>query len=122
MHHSFATLSKEDQKFAELFLHDVQSGDIKLDPNLALSDYITTYKQKDANDKVLKVIKDLGLDGDSLRAMLARKYTRENLDLGKFNALKATVDKEKAKVYFKENRMIFLNKRIDEFLREFIID
>ena len=54
--------------------------------------------------------------------MLARKYTRENLDLGKFNALKATVDKEKAKVYFKENRMIFLNKRIDEFLREFIID
>lgn len=122
LHHSFATLSKEDQKFAELFLHDVQSGDIKLDPNLALSDYITTYKQKDANDKVLKVIKDLGLDGDSLRAMLARKYTRENLDLGKFNALKATVDKEKAKVYFKENRMIFLNKRIDEFLREFIID
>ena len=122
LHYSFATLSKEDQKFAELFLHDVQSGDIKLDPNLALSDYITTYKQKDANDKVLKVIKDLGLDGDSLRAMLARKYTRENLDLGKFNALKATVDKEKAKVYFKENRMIFLNKRIDEFLREFIID
>ena len=122
LHHSFATLSKEDQKFAELFLHDVQSGDIKLDPNLALSDYITTYKQKDANDKVLKVIKDLGLDGNLLRAMLARKYTRENLDLGKFNALKATVDKEKAKVYFKENRMIFLNKRIDEFLREFIID
>ena len=120
LHHSFATLSKEDQKFAELFLHDVQSGDIKLDPNLALSDYITTYKQKDANDKVLKVIKDLGLDGNLLRAMLARKYTRENLDLGKFNALKATVDKEKAKVYFKEDRMIFLNKRIDEFLREFI--
>lgn len=120
LHHSFATLSKEDQKFAELFLHDVQSGDIKLDPNLALSDYITTYKQKDANDKVLKVIKDLGLDGALLRQLLARKYTRENLDLGKLNALKATVDREKAKVYFNEERMIFLNKRIDEFLREFI--
>ena len=120
LHHSFATLSKEDQKFAELFLHDVQSGDIKLDPNLALSDYITTYKQKDANDKVLKVIKDLGLNGALLRMLLARKYTRENLDLGKLNALKATVDREKAKVYFNEERMIFLNKRIDEFLREFI--
>ena len=46
LHYSFATLSKEDQRFAELFLHDVQSGDIKLDPNLALSDYITAYKQK----------------------------------------------------------------------------
>lgn len=120
LHHSFATLSKEDQKFAELFLHDVQSGDIQLDPSLALSDYIADYKQKDANDKVVKVIKDLGLDGNLLRAMLARKYTRENLDLGRLNSLKATVNREKAKVYFNEERMIFLNKRIDEFLREFI--
>ena len=120
LHHSFATLSKEDQKFAELFLHDVQSGDIELDPSLALSDYIADYKQKDANDKVEKVIQNLSLDGDLLRAMLARKYTRENLDLGRLNSLKATVDREKAKVYFNEERMIFLNKRIDEFLREFI--
>lgn len=120
LHHSFATLSKEDQKFAELFLHDVQSGDIKLDPNLALSDYITTYKQKDANDKVLKVIKGLGLDGDLLRALLARKYTSENLDLGRLNDLKATVDREKAKVYFNEERIFYLNIRIDEFLRDLI--
>lgn len=120
LHHSFATLSKEDQKFAELFLHDVQSGDIKLDPNLALSDYITTYKQKDANDKVLKIIKDLGLDGDLLRALLARKYTSENLDLGRLNDLKETVDREKAKVYFNEERIFYLNIRIDEFLRELI--
>lgn len=120
LHHSFATLSKEDQKFAELFLHDVQSGDIKLDPNLALSDYITTYKQKDANDKVLKIIKDLGLDGDLLRALLARKYTGENLDLGRLNDLKETVDREKAKAYFNEDRIFYLNIRIDEFLRELI--
>ena len=120
LHHSFATLSKEDQKFAKLFLHDVQSGDIELDLNLALSDYIANYKQKDANDKVEKVIQNLGLDGDLLRAMLARKYTRDNLDLGRLNSLKATVNREKAKVYFNEERMIFLNKRIDEFLREFI--
>ena len=120
LHHSFATLSKEDQKFAELFLHDVQSGDIKLDPNLALSDYITTYKQKDANDKVLKIIKDLGLDGDLLRALLTRKYTSENLDLGRLNDLKATVDREKAKAYFNEERIFYLNIRIDEFLRELI--
>lgn len=120
LHHSFATLSKEDQKFAELFLHDVQSGDIKLDSDLALSDYITTYKQKDANDKVLKIIKDLGLDGDLLRAMLARKYTGENLDLGRLNDLKETVDREKAKVYFNEERIFYLNIRIDEFLRELI--
>ncbi len=120
LHYSFATLSKEDQKFAEQFLHDVQSGDIQLDTNLTLSDYIADYKQKDANDKVQKVIDDLGLDGDLLRAMLARKYSRENLDMGKFNELKNSVDKEKAKTLFNENRMIFLNKQIDGFLRDFV--
>ena len=88
--------------------------------NLALSDYITTYKQKDANDKVLKVIKGLGLDGDLLRALLARKYTSENLDLGRLNDLKETVDREKAKVYFNEERIFYLNIRIDEFLRDLI--
>ena len=50
-----------------------------LDPNLALSDYITAYKQKDANDKVLKVIKDLGLNGALLLQLLERKYTREKI-------------------------------------------
>ena len=120
LHHSFATLSREDQKFAELFLHDVQSGDIAPGPDLALSDYITAYKQKDANDKVEKIIRSLGLDGGLLRTMLARKYTRENLDGGRFNELKATVDREKAKVYFKEDRLIYLNKAIDTFLRELV--
>ncbi|HDR1040005.1 TPA: HsdR family type I site-specific deoxyribonuclease [Pasteurella multocida] len=120
LHHSFATLSKEDQKFAEQFLHDVQSGDIQLDPSWELSDYIADYKQKNANHKIQQVIDNLGLDGDSFREMLARKYSRENLDLGKLKALKGTVDKEKAKVYFKEERMIHLNRLIDAFLRSVI--
>lgn len=120
LHHSFATLSKEDQKFAEQFLHDVQSGDIQLDPNLTLSDYILHYKQQDANDTIQKIIDDLGLNSELFKMMLARKYSRENLDLGKLNELKNTVDKDKAKTYFNEERLIFLNKRIDEFLREVI--
>ncbi|MGN6947973.1 hypothetical protein, partial [Neisseria sp. P0014.S009] len=62
----------------------------------------------------------LGLDGDLLRALLARKYTSENLDLGRLNDLKETVDREKAKVYFNEERIFYLNIRIDEFLRELI--
>lgn len=117
---SFATLSKEDQKFAEQFLHDVQSGNIKLDPTLTLNDYITQYKQQAIDDEIQKVIDSLGLDGELLQVMLARKYTSEDLDLGKLNELKSTVNKEKAAVYFNENRQIFLNKKIDEFLRGFI--
>ena len=121
LHRSFATLSKEDQKFAEQFLHDVQSGDVQPDPDMALSDYITYYKQKAANDQVQQIIEGLGLDGDLLKTMLAKKYTRENIDLGKLGELKHSVDKEKAKVYFGETRMIFLNKKIDEFLRGVLV-
>lgn len=44
----------------------------------------------------------------------------DNLDLGRLNDLKATVDREKAKVYFNEERIFYLNIRIDEFLRELI--
>ena len=69
---------------------------------------------------MLKIIKDLGLDGDLLRTLLTRKYTSENLDLGRLNDLKETVDREKAKVYFNEERIFYLNIRIDEFLRELI--
>ena len=122
LHRSFATLSKEDQKFAEQFLHDVQSGDVQPDPDMALSDYITDYKQKSANDQVQQIIEGLGLDGDLLKIMLAKKYTRENIDLGKLGELKHSVDKEKAKVYFGETRMIFLNKKIDEFLRGVLVE
>lgn len=120
LHHAFATLSKEDQRIAEQFLHDVQSGDITLDPALSLSDYITARKHTEAEQKIQKVIDDLGLDGGLLREMLARKYSRDTIDLAKLSALKDSVDKEKAKIHFKETRLIFLNKQIDAFLRELL--
>lgn len=95
----------------------MQSGNVKLRPELSLNDYITQYKQQATNDEIQKVINGLGLNGDLLKAMLARKYTRENLDLGRLNDLKNTVNKEQAVIYFDENRPIFLNKKIDAFLR-----
>lgn len=118
LHHSFATLSKDDQKFAEQFLHDVQSGDIQINSGLQLSDYIADYKQKDAHKKVQQIIDNLGLEGNFFREMLDRKYTSENLDLGKFNDLKKTVDLEKAKAYFSEKNIFLLSQKIDKFLRE----
>ena len=122
LHQSFATLSQEDQRFAEQFLHDVQSGDITLDPALSLSDYITEYKTRNANAKVQKIIDDLGLNGNLLREMLARKYSRDNVDLAKFDLLKKSVNKEKAQAFFNETRGIYLNKAVDGFLRSFITD
>ena len=105
-----------------LIVIDVQSGDITLDPALSLSDYITEYKTRNANAKVQKIIDDLGLNGSLLREMLARKYSRDNVDLAKLNALKDSVDKGKAQAFFEETRAIYLNKKIDAFLRRFIVE
>src|SRR5690606_14895322 len=32
LHRSFSSLSQEDQKHADIFLHDIQRGDVKIDP------------------------------------------------------------------------------------------
>ena len=46
LHRSFAYLSQEEQKFANLFLHDVQTGDVKLVSGMTFSDYIVQYAKK----------------------------------------------------------------------------
>ena len=44
LHKSFAFLSQEEQKYANLFLHDVQTGDVKLQEGVTFQDYIYQYR------------------------------------------------------------------------------
>ena len=41
LHKSFATFTQEKQKYANIFLHDVQNGDVVVDEGKTLRDYIT---------------------------------------------------------------------------------
>ncbi|MCD7840822.1 MAG: HsdR family type I site-specific deoxyribonuclease, partial [Erysipelotrichaceae bacterium] len=41
LHKSFASLSQEEQKYANLFLHDVQRGEVKIEEGKTIRDYIT---------------------------------------------------------------------------------
>ena len=41
LHKSFAMLSQEEQKFANIFLHDVQRGDIVMEKGKSFRDYVT---------------------------------------------------------------------------------
>ena len=41
LHRSFAALTREEQKYANIFLHDVQNGDTVVDEGKTLRDYIT---------------------------------------------------------------------------------
>ena len=69
----------------------------------------------------------LGIDEDKLRAMMSTYVTDANLnEFGRFDALKATADRKKAKAYFEfiEGVSIIPPKvpmKIDKLLRDFIL-
>ncbi|WP_447884022.1 type I restriction endonuclease subunit R, EcoR124 family [Serratia fonticola] len=126
LHKSFASLTQSEQKYAKLFLHDLQRGDAQLVEGHTFRDYINTYKDNAENAQLNAVVNALGLDKGLLMALMADSVNDKNLnDFGRFDALKETVDKAKAKAYFEKQDgvtipLFKLNIRIEQFLKQFI--
>lgn len=127
LHKSFASLTQSEQKYAKLFLHDLQRGDAQLIEGHTFRDYINTYKDDAENAQLNAVVNAFGLDRGLLVALMADNVNDKNLnDFGRFDALKDTVDKAKAKAYFEKQDGVVLplfrlNIRIDQFLKQFIL-
>ena len=128
LHKSFAFLSQEEQKYANLFLHDVQTGDVKLQEGVTFQDYIYQYRNNVKNEQVHKLHKYFGIEEDMVYQMLDSNVTKDNLnEYGRFDALKATVVKEKAVEYYtkKEGKKVppfRVNNRVNALLTEFLIE
>ena len=128
LHRSFASLSQEDQRFAELFLHDVERGDVALEDGMTMRDYITFYAHKAKNAQVDRVVEALGVDGELLATMAALDLTESNInEFGRFDDLKNSVDKARAKTFFeqKEGKTLSLfkvNSRAAALLKKFILE
>ncbi len=127
LHKTFASLTQEEQKFANIFLHDIQSGDVEPEDGKTFRDYITEYMSRAKDDQIHRLAIVLGLDEGKLRTMMEARITDANInEFGRFDALKATADKKKAKEYFEavEGGSIIPPKipvKIDKLLREFIL-
>lgn len=127
LHRSFSSLSQEEQKIAEIFLHDIQRGDVRIDAHRTFRDYLTDYQDKAKNDQVDRLVAVLGVDKTKLVALMNTHVTQANLnEFGRFDELKATVDQQKAKVYFeglegKELPLFRVNIRSAKLLQDFII-
>jgi len=101
LHKSFASLSQEEQRYAELFMHDVERGEIDLEEDKTLRDYITYYANNAKNSQVEKIVKAFGVDGSLLNEMMRLDLTEASLnEFGRFDRLKATIDKPLAKAFF----------------------
>ena len=127
LHKSFASLAQEEQKYANIFLHDVQSGTVQVDPAITFRDYVTLYQTRAKNDQITRLSSALGLDEAKLRQILRAGVMESNLnEFGRFDDLMATVDKAKVKIYFEtlEGRKMSplqVNIRIQRLLRKFIL-
>lgn len=128
LHKSFSSLTQGEQKYAKLFLHDFQRGDAQLIEGYSFRDYINTYKDNAENAQLNAVVNTLGLDKGKLTALMVDKVNEKNINnFGRFDALKETVDKAKAKAYFEKQDAVAippfkLNMRIDKFLKQFIFE
>lgn len=127
LHKTFATLSQEEQKYANIFLHDIQRGDVAITEGKTLRDYVTEYLSKAKNDQIHRVAVALGVDEVKLRTIMSLRLNSTNInEFGRYDDLKKTVNKAKAKEYFEkiEGTKIIppkVNVKVDNLLREFIL-
>lgn len=128
LHKTFGTLSEEEQKYANVFIHQVQSGDVKAEPGKTLRDYITEYMVSDKNKKIHEFANAFGIDETKLSDFMKLGVTSDNIDdFGRFTALKNEVNKEAAKEYIEKKEgtevsAFKLSLKIDSTLRQFILN
>lgn len=127
VHASFARLSSDDQVFANLWLHDVASGDAVLLEGKSVEDYINDYKQTHQDRQIAQLNWAIGVEEAQVRALLAAQVTESNIDeYGRLSSLKASVDQARAKNYL-ENREgrtmspFIVNREVEKLLRGFIL-
>lgn len=127
LHRSFASLSQEEQKLAEIFLHDIQRGDVQIDTDRTFRDYLNDYKANAKNKEIEGIINILGIEAQKLTALMNSSITDANLnEYGRFDELKATIDKQKAKAYFEalEGKTLAafkVNIKAETLLKKFIL-
>lgn len=126
LHKTFAALSQEEQKYAKIFLHDIQRGDVEPQEGKTLRDYITEYLAGAKNERIRRLSEALGLDAKKLAEIMELRVTDANInEFGRFDNLKATVDKQKAREYFEkiEGKKLIPPKvymKVDKLLRDFV--
>ena len=128
LHKTFASLTQEEQKFAGIFLRDVQRGDAKVVEGKSFKDYVIEYQSSAKSDQIHKISEALGLDESKLRSIIESGVTEKNLnEFGRFDELKATIDKAKAKEYIEKQEGVELpqrkvNIKAQSLLKQFIIE
>lgn len=135
LHKSFASLSQEEQKFANIFLNDIQRGDIQPDGTKTFRQYITEYLAASKSQQIDALVNVFGQTDPAqcavfhskLSKMMNTGITEANInEFGRFDELKACVDRAKAKTYFEQVEGATIppfkvNIKVNALLQRFIL-
>ena len=128
LHKSFASLPQKDQRTAILILHDIQSGDLRLEPGKTIQDYINQYQLKELYEQMKTLAEATGVNLSMLKNIMCAGVTEENLDdFNRFSDLRITIDNGKTKAFLekvggKPVASPFVMARWTKVLKDFILN
>lgn len=127
LHKSFASMSQEEQKYANMVLFDIQSGNLTVEVGKNFSEYVIQYQAKGKNDQLHKFAATLGLNEDMLREMMKYPLTEANLnEYGRYDALFKSMNKAVAKRYLDTVsetpiKSFQVDIKVNKYLRRFLL-
>lgn len=128
LHKSFASLSQEEQRQAELIIHDIHSGKLEVEEGRDFRSYINEYMEQARNTRTHRFAQNLGIDEAMLIEYMSHHRTRANRDeFGAFSRLKESIDITTAKAYIEQIEghavpIPFVIMKAEQLLDKFLFD
>lgn len=125
LHRSFSTLSQEEQKFANIIIHDIHIGNLAVDGEKTIQDYIMEYMNRAKEDQITKFAAAFGLSDGVFREFVKNANPKNLNEYGRLDELKKKINKQILKKYLKEKHGIelsipSLSVKIDKLISDFI--
>lgn len=127
LHKTFAQLSQKDQRTAIVIIHDIQSGDLHLEADKTIQDYIAQYQLRELNGQMRTLSEATGVNVSQLENIMDSDVNADNInDCNRFENLKQTLDKEKTHTFVNRVKgepvpVWFVATMADRLLRDFIL-
>ena len=110
-----------------MIIHDIESGDLIIEENKSIMDYITQYATNAENDQIRMLAQAFDLDEKKLRNMMALSINAKNLnEYGRFDDLLNSVNIDTAKrsleeIYGRTIEVWEAYMEVQKILRNFIL-
>ena len=128
LHHVFATLSKRDQRTALSIIHDIQNGDLRLNPDKNIHDYINDYQKKETDRQVQTYCEITGMNPEMMNAIINSEVNDYNInEHGRFEELIRSGNRPLYKallkrIFGREFNRIFEINEVQSLTRRFILN